>query len=216
MKTKILLIVVMVCLFFTNSYGAFGLPGIGKGSSKPAGDPDSYLAKAKATEELVNKSADLLFALVGSKEAQAKIEELQKKLAGTTKPEEQKAIMQEKRDSQMAEISRAAGDKKLEAEAKEWGDQKKKQGAAALFNMGLGALLAKDLVPEGQNIAKSLQSNPTMLGKAATILESVKTLGGIVTGTGKVITAVPPVFSAAKIDVVLPKTTAEKEKAADL
>jgi hypothetical protein len=216
MKIRMLLMVVMVCLVFTASAGAFKLPGFGKDSSKPAGDPDAYLAKAQATETLVNKSAELLFALVASKEAQAKAEEFQKKLAATSNPNEQKAIIQEKRESEMAEISKRASDENLKAEAENWDAKKKTQGAAALFNLALGALLAKDLVPEGQNLAKSMTSSPMMLTKANVIKESVITLGGIVTGTGKVLIALPPVFSAAKIDVVLPKTTAEKEKPVDL
>lgn len=212
MKIRMLLMIVIACLVFSGSLGAAGFPSFGKSSSSAAADPDAYLAKAINTEKLVNKSAELLFGLVASKEVQAKIEEIQKRLAGTTKPEEQKAIMQEKRDSQMAEIRKAAGDKQLEAAAQGWDEKKKAQGSGALFNLALGAMLAKDLVPEGQNIAKSMQSNPMMLNKATTILEAVKTLGGIVSGAGTVLTALPPVFSAAKINVVLPKTTAESEK----
>ena len=204
--------VVMVCLVFTASAGAAGFPSFGKSSSQPAGDPDAYLVKAKTTEALVNKSAELLFGLVASKEEQAKVEELQKTLAAISDPKERNAKIQEKMDSLLAGIRKAAGDKKLEAEAKDWDTKKKTQGAAALFNLALGAMLAKDLVPEGQNIAKSMQSNPMMLTKAATILESVKTLGGIVSGTGQVITVLPPVFMAAKIDAPMPKTTAEKPK----
>lgn len=207
--------VVMVCLVFCGSAGAFKLPGFGKGPSA-AGDPDAYLAKAQASEALVNKSEKLLFDLVASKEAQASYEELQKAQSTTTDPQEQKVIKQKMIESQEAEIQRAAKDKDLEAQAKNWDDKKKAQGAAALFNLALGALLAKDLIPEGQNLAKSMLSNPMMLTKANAIKESVITLGGIVTGTGKVLIALPPVFSAAKIDVVLPKTTAEKEKPVDL
>ena len=216
MNIRMLLMVVMVCLVFSGSVGAAGFPSFGKSSSSPAADPDAYLAKAINTEKLVNKSAELLFGLVASKEEQAKIEELQKKLAATSDPKEQKAIIQQKFESQAAAISKAAEDKTLEAAAKDWDAKKKAQGAAALFNLALGAMLAKDLVPEGQNIAKSMQSNPMMLTKAATILEAVKTLGGIVSGAGTVVAKLPSVFMAAKIDVVLPKTTAEKEQPVNL
>jgi hypothetical protein len=216
MKSRMLLMVAVAVFVFSGSAGAAGFPSFGNSSSQPAANPDAYLAKAKATEDLVNKSAEHLFGLVASKEEQAKHEEKRKKLAATADPKEQKTIIQEIFVSQTAAINEAANSKDLTEKAKDWDDKKKAQGAASLFNLALGALLGKDLVPEGQNMAKSLQSNPMMLTKAATILESVKTLGGIVTGAGKVVIALPPVFSAAKIDVVLPKTSTEKEKVVDL
>lgn len=210
MKFRMLLVGMMVGVALCGTAMGFGLPSMGGGSSKPAGDPDAYLKKSQTSESLVNKSADLLFLLVASKEAQAKAEELQKKIAATTDPKEQKALLQQKQDSALAEISNAAASKNLEAQAKSWDEKKKAQGKAALFNLALGSKMAAELVPEGQDLAKSIKSNPMMVTKLGSITEAVKSMGGVISGSGKVLTALPPVFKAAKIDVELPKTAMDK------
>lgn len=67
------------------------IPGIGGGGSS-AGDPDAFLAKAKASEILVNKRADQLFNLIASKEEQAKIEEQRQKINATSDEKEKDAM----------------------------------------------------------------------------------------------------------------------------
>lgn len=218
MKFRMMLLATLVGVAWCGTAGAFGLPSMasltgGLTGGGGGGDPDSFLLKAVASEEMVNKSAEMLFGMVASKEAQAKAEALKVKLSATSNADEKKAIILEKRDSEIAEINRAAHDKDLAAAAKGWDETKKKQGAAALFNLALGAKLAVDLVPEGQNLAKSMQANPMLIMKAGSILSALKSMGGIITGTGKVMIAIPPVFSAAKIDVKLPTSSADKPKA---
>jgi hypothetical protein len=55
-----------------------------------------------------------------------------------------------------------------------------------------------------------------MLLKLKSLYESVKWLGGIGTGTVKIMKALPPVFSAANIDVKLPTSSTDTPKNADL
>ena len=196
--------------------GLPGLPGIGGGSSSSASDPDAFLAKAQASEQLVNKSADLLFGLVASKEELAKIEEIKSKMNATTDPQEQKALAQQKMDSELVEISKACENKNLEVEARGWDDKKKAQGTAALFNLALGSKMAADLVPQGQGIISSLTSNPMMVMKLGSLKDAVQCIGGIASGAARVLTAIPPIFSAAKIDVELPKSSTDQPKAIDL
>jgi hypothetical protein len=210
MKTKSFLVMALMVLTGYGSAGAFGLPGLTKGGSAPAGDPDAFLAKAQVSEKLVNSSADSLFKLVASKEEQAKVEALQKKLAETTDAKEKNAVVQQIRESEAAVISKAAANKGLEEEARKWDEQKKKLATASLFNLALGAKQAADLVPQGQNLAKSLQSNPLLIAKAGALLDAVKALSGIGTGTTKVLTTLPSVFTSAKIDVKLPTSSADK------
>lgn len=130
MKFRMMLVGMMVGVALCGTAGAFGLPSLGGGSKTASGDPDGFLVKAKTSEDLVNKSADLLFALVASKEEQAKVEALRAELAKATSPEEKKAIIQKIQNSELAAISKAQDDKKLVAEAAKWDDQKKKQGTA--------------------------------------------------------------------------------------
>jgi hypothetical protein len=214
MKMRVSLAVLMMSLMTYSSAGAWGIPsipGTGGGSSA-TGDPDAFLVKARASEALVNKSAEQLFSLVTSKEEQAKAEEQKKKIDETTDAKEKNALIEEKRSSQLAAIGKAAADKGLETEAKKWDANKKKQAAASLFNLALGGKMAADLVPQGQSLASSIKSNPMMLTKVNSLIEAVKSLGGIGSGTMKVMTALPPVFSAANIDVKLPATSTEAPK----
>jgi hypothetical protein len=214
MRIKMALMGMMVTVAMCGTAAAFGLPKL-PGVAAGGGNPDEFLRKVQASEALVNKSASLLFKMVASKEAQAKVEAIQKKLAATSDPEEKKAIVKEKTDSEIAEINIAAKDKSLSATAKRWDAAKKRQGTDALFNLALGGKIAAELVPEGQNLAKSMQSNPMMLTKAGSILSAVKSLGGIATGTGKVMMAIPPVFTAANIEAKLPTSSKEKPKPMD-
>lgn len=213
MKLRILLVGAVVGVSLVGTAFGFGLPSIGGGtSSKSTADPDTFLAKSQASEQLVNNSATLLFGLVASKEALAKIEAIQQKIAATTNSDEKKSLTQEKNSSQLNEISKASANKELESDAKNWDSKKKEQAKGALFNLALGAKMASDLVPEGQNMTKSMQTNPMMVTKLGSITNALKSLGGIITGSGKVLTALPPVFSAAKIDVELPKASTDKPK----
>lgn len=75
--------------------------------------------------------------------------------------------------------------------------------------------MAADLVPQGQQMAGAIKSNPMLVAKVGSHLEAVKCLGGITVGTAKVITSVPSVFSAADMQVKLPTSSAEVATATD-
>ena len=221
MKTRTFTGVLLVSLMTYGIAGAWGIPKLSNipgagGGSASAGDPDAFLIRARAAEVLVNRSADQLFGLVASKEEQAKAEEKQKQIDATTDAKEKDALVCDLRSSELAAISTAAADKKLEADAKHWDAKKKKLAACALFNLALGGKLAADLVPQGQKLATSIASNPMMLAKANSLYESGKSLAGIGTGTVKLMTALPPVFLAAKIDAKLPTSSADTPKSVDL
>lgn len=62
-------------------------------------------------------------------------------------------------------------------------------------------------MPEGQNLVSSMKSNPMMATKVGSVLDAVNKIGGIASGGAKVVSALPPVFSAAKIDVKLPTSS---------
>ncbi|MDD2501047.1 MAG: hypothetical protein PHN92_09520 [Geobacter sp.] len=214
MKMKTVLAVLLMGVLTAGAAFGFGMPSFGGGSkSAPAGDPDAFLAKAKATEALVNKSVDQLAGLLLTKDQKAKIEAEKEAAAKLTDPKEKDAALAKVRDSEIAAFQKLKDENKLEAQAKQLDSKQKKLAGAALYNLGLGALQATDLVQEGQNMAKSMQSNPMLAMKAGSILESVKSLGGIVSGTAKVLAFLPPVFSAAKIDV--PKATSKESKPMD-
>ena len=207
MKLRTLAVVLMGFVAMCGTAGAFGLPSLGGGSKGASADPDGFLAKATKSETLVNKSADQLFALVASKEELAKVEALRAELAKATSTEEKNAIMQKIQSTEMAVLGQAKADKELVARAAALDDKKKKQGQDALYNFALGTKLAADLVPEGQNLVSSMKSNPMMATKVGSVLDAVNKIGGIATGGAKVVSALPPVFSAAKIDVKLPTSS---------
>ena len=205
MKIKTIVAVLLMGVLTAGMAFGFGMPSFGGGGkSTPAGDPDAFLAKAKATEALVNRSVDQLAGLLLTKDQKAKIEAEKEAAAKLTDPKEKDAALAKVRDSEVAALQKAKDENKLEARAKQLDGKQKKLAGAALFNLGLGALQAADLVQEGQNLSKSIQSNPMLAMKAGSILESVKSLGGIVSGTAKVLSFLPPVFSAAKIDALKP------------
>jgi len=215
LRVKLLLGVALVLSYSSAwAWGLPSLPSIGGGSG--GGDPDAFLAKAQAAEALVNKSADQLFGLVCSKEEQAKVEELQKKISTTTDSKERGELLHEKQKSELAALELAKTDQKLLDEVKKWDAQKKKLAASALFNLSLGGKMAADLVPQGQQMVSSIKSNPMLATKLSSIYEAVKSLGGIGTGTAKVLGAVPPIFKAAKIDVELASTSTAPAKSTDL
>ena len=200
--------------------GAWGIPTIpgitGASSSSSYGDPDAFLEKAKNAEALIDKSADSLYKAVASKEEQAKMEELQKKLNETTDDKEKNALRQEITESEMATIGKRAKDKQLQKEASKWDAKKKEMVSTAFYNFSLGALQAALLVPEGTNMATSISNNPVnavrLALKVTSIWEAVKTIKGILGGTANVIGAMKPLMSAAHIEVKSPSSAAEKPK----
>jgi hypothetical protein len=227
MKKSVSLAVVTMSLVACASAGAWGIPGLpsipglpGVGSLLGGGgasvDPDAFLLKARASEALVNKSAEQLFSLVASKEEQAKVEEQQRKIDETSDAKEKAALVEEKVSSQLAAIGNASANKQLEAEAKRWSSEKKKLAANSLFNLALGGKMAAELVPQGQGMVGAIKTNPLLLAKLPSMYQAVKCLGGIGVGCVKVMKAIPPVFTAAKIDVKLPTSAAETPKNADL
>jgi hypothetical protein len=114
----------------------------------------------------------------------------------------------------LATIEKQAKDKEVQAQAKKWDEKKKKHVSNAFYNFSLGALQAGLLVPEGTSIANSIASNPVnaaRLGlKLKSVTESVKSIGGILGNTTKVIGAMKPLMSAANIEIKSPATATEK------
>ena len=200
--------------------GAWGLPSIpGKSlpiSTSASADPDAFLAKAKKAEVLVDKSSDLLFKSVATKEELAKMEEMQKKLNETTDDKEKNAIRQQIRESETATIEKRAKDKELLAEASKMDEKRKKQIGDAFYNLSLGSLQTSALVPEGTSIANSIQSNPVNAARLAmkvkSVYESVKTLGNLGTNITKVLSAIKPLMSSAKIEAKAPSSAADKPR----
>lgn len=217
MSIKTACITVAAVLAFTGIAGAWGIPslpsipGLGGGSS---GDPDAFLARAQKAEALIDKSADSLFKAVASKEEQAKMEELQKKLNETTDDKEKNALRHQITESEMATIDKRANDKEVQAQAKNWDEKKKRQVSDAFYNFSLGALQAGLLVPEGTSLASSIAGNPVNAARLAfklnSVYESVKSIGGILANTGKVISAMKPLMAAANIEVKSPATATDK------
>jgi septal ring factor EnvC (AmiA/AmiB activator) len=216
MNIKTACVTFAAVLAFAGIAGAWGLPSIpslGSGTSSSA-DPDAFLVKAQRSETLIDKSADSLFKAVASKEEQAKMEELQKKLNETTDDKEKNALRHQITESEMATIEKQAKNKDIQKQAKDYDDKKKTQISNAFYNFSLGALQAALLVPEGQNIAKSIAGNPINAARLAfklnSIYDSVKSIGGILGNTTKVISAMKPLMSAANIQTKMAVTETDQ------
>lgn len=196
--------------------GAWGLPSALSSATSSYADPDEFLARARRAEALIDRSADSLFKAVASKEEQARMEELQKKLNETTDDKEKNALRQQITESEMATIEKRAKDKEVQEEAKKWDEKKKKYVANAFYNFSLGSLQAALLVPEGANIVNAIRSNPVNAARLAfkitAVLDAVKSVNGILVNTAKVISAMKPLMSAANIEVKSPSTAAESPK----
>jgi hypothetical protein len=216
MNIKTVFTVVSVVLAFAGVAGAWGLPQVRSlvPASSASADPDVFLAKARLSEALIDKSSDSLFKAVASKEEQAKMEEMQKKLNETTDDKEKNALRHQITESEMATIEKQAKDKEVQKQAKKWDENKKKMVANSFFNFSLGALQAAQLVPEGKSIASSISGDPVkavrLAGKLNAVYESVKSIGGILGNTAKVIGAMKPLMSAANIQVKSPASVTEK------
>ncbi len=175
-------------------------------SSAPSGaDPDTFLAKAKVAEGLIDKSSDSLFKAVASKEEEAKMEEMKQKLNETTDDKEKNALRQQITESEIATIEKRGKDRELQEQAKQWDENKKQHVGNAFYNFSLGSLQAATLVPEGTNIANSISNNPVnavrLVFKLNSVYEALKTLTGIISNTAKVMGAMKPLMSAANIEV---------------
>ncbi|HIJ82294.1 MAG TPA: hypothetical protein HPP76_11370, partial [Desulfuromonadales bacterium] len=157
-----------------------------------------------------------IYKAVASKEEQAKMEELQKKLNETTDDKEKNALRHQITESEMATIEKRAKDQETQEQAKNWDDKKKKYVADAFYNLSLGSLQAALLVPEGTAMASAISNNPAnairLAVKVTSVLEAVKSLGGVISNTAKVTAALKPLMSAAKIDAKAPASAADKPK----
>jgi hypothetical protein len=167
-------------------------------------DPDAFLAKAKASEHLIDKSSDSLFKAVASKEEEAKMEEMKQKLHETTDDKEKNTLRQQITESEIATIEKRAKDKELQEQAQHWDEKKKRHVGNSFYNFTLGSLQAATLVPEGTRIANSISNNPVnaviLAFKLNSVYEALKSLTGIISNTGKVIGAMKPLMSAANIE----------------
>jgi hypothetical protein len=214
MTVKTLCATVIAVLAFSGIAGAWGLSNALSAATYSSADPDAFLAKAKKSEALIDKSSDSLFKAVASKEEQVKMEELQKKLNETTDDKEKNALRHKITESEMAVIEKQAKDKEIQAQAKNWDDKKKEQVSNAFYNFSLGALQAGLLVPEGNSIASSIASNPVNAARLAlklnSVYASVKSIGGILGNTTKVLSAMKPLMSEANITVRSAATATEK------
>ena len=216
MKVRILLVILALCLATAGIAGAWGFPSLPVSFSSSGGDPDAFLAKARNAEALTDRSADSLYKALASKEEQEKMDELRKKLNETTDDKEKDALRHQITESEMATIEKRALDKETEAEAKKWDEQKKKHVADAFYNLSLGSLQAALLVPEGASMASSISGNPISAVRFAlklgSVLESVKSLGGIISNTAKITSAIKPLMSAANIEAKTPSSAADSPK----
>ncbi|MDD3260088.1 MAG: hypothetical protein PHN97_11650 [Smithellaceae bacterium] len=208
---RVFLIGLLVSLISVGTAGA-GLLDMVTGGGGNAGDLDTFLARAKLSEELINNSTKAMFNAIASDKEKAQLEEKQKKLNETSDPKEKNAIQRELTESQLAVLEKEAGNKELQKEAATWDDKKKGHVADAFFNYALGALQAGLIVKDG----KALVTNPMNAAKAATKLgevkDSISSLGGIATGSVTMISSLKTFMSAADISVKLPTSATEKPK----
>lgn len=219
MSIKTAFVILATVLAVTGTAGAWGIPSLASLPSLPSGsassgDPDAFLVRAKASETLIGNSSHLLFKAVASKEEQAKQEKMLAKMNEATDPKEKNAQMQLINESESATILKQAADKGLQEEAKNWDAKKKAQITNALYNFSLGALQAGLLVPEGKGLASSIASNPVNAARLAfklnSVYDSLKSVGGILVNSTKVVGALKPLMLAANIEVKLPTTATEK------
>lgn len=208
---QIFIVVLFISFILVGTAGAFGLGDV-VGKSSGGGDIDSFLVRAKTAEALVNASTKSLYEATASKEDQAKVEEMQKKMNEITDPQEKNKLQKELTETENAIVEKNAKDAELQKQAAVWDAQKKQHVSNAFFNYALGALQAGACVKDG----KSIVSNPANAMKAATKLGEVKdslaSLGGFATGSVNTISALKTFMSAANISVTLPTSTTEKAK----
>jgi hypothetical protein len=215
---------IVICLLTSVHAGAWGIPSIPGRAALPvstsaSADPDAFLVKAKNAERLVDRSSDHLFNAVASKEEQEKMEAMKKKLNETTDDKEKNALRQQITESEMATIEKRSKDKELLDKAEQMDSKKKQQIANGFYNLSLGSLQTAALVPEGTSIANSITNNPAnavRLGlKAKSVYDSVKTLGGLGSNITKVLSAIRPLMSAAKIETKAPSSASDTPKEID-
>jgi hypothetical protein len=222
MKLRLTLFSVLgISLLTAAMAGAWGIPSLPGTSSLPistsaSADPDAFLAKAKNAESLVDKSSDLLFKAVASKAEQEKMEVMKKKLNETEDDKEKNALRQQITESEMATIEKSSKDKELLQKANQMDSKKKQQIGDAFYNLSLGSLQTAALVPEGTSIANSITNNPVnavkLAVKAKSVYDSVKTLGGLGSNITKVLGAIKPLMSAAKIETKAPGSASAKPR----
>jgi hypothetical protein len=215
---QIFIVVLFISFILVGTASAFGLGDVmGKSSSASGGgDIDQFNENAKKSESLVNKSTQSLYDAIASKEDQAKVEEMIKKMNETADPKEKNKLQREVTAAQNAIVEKNAKDAQLTKEAATWDVKKKTHVSDALFNYALGAQQAGILVPKGKSIVSSVKSNPLNAAKMATkldvALDSVTALGGIANGSVNTISALKTFMSAANISVKLPTSTTDKPK----
>lgn len=188
------------------------LTQVAGGGSSGGGDLDTFLVRAKTSEELINNSTKAMFNAIASDQQKAQDEATEKKLNETSDPKEKDAIQREITESRLAVLGKESNNKDLQKKAGTWDAKKKEYVANAFFNYALGALQAGLIVKDG----KALVTNPVNAVKAATKLGEVKdaisSLGGIATGSVTMISSLKTFMSAAKISASVPKSITEKAK----
>lgn len=202
------LVIAVAAAAATPAFAQFGglgslLGGMGGGGG--GGDIDgqvkAFLDKSIKIEVTLNKSLLAITAAYSKDEERAKKQALFADLGKQTDPKEAGAKFQEAYTSNEAEAKKLAQSSDLADQTAKLSADKQQQVAKGVVNFLLGALQAKDVVPMGQGIMKSVSSNPMGITKIAPVADAVPRLAGAISLAASTIPQFVNVLRGAKVSV---------------
>lgn len=191
--------------------GLLGKGSANKGASTNVGaEVEKFTAAATDASALTSKSLVQMIAAVSSTEKSTALAAALKAAEEITNPQEREAAKGKISTDAATDIQKIATSKEGQEKVAALDTESKTKLSKSFFNYALGVLRAKDVIPQGQNVIKSVSANPMEIGKVASVKDALPHLQSIVTNSGSLMTSIPALFKQANIAVTMPSAANAK------
>ena len=195
------------------------MPGVGSalgggGNSVSAADVDSFVSQGQISSKLVSDSKLLIAMAIATKEDKDKLTNSQKQIKEGLANKDTTITDKERKLSESADaiFNASTNDTAAAARLQNLSAEQKTSVINAFYNLMLGIKQQSLQVVTGQNILKSIPSNPSLLSRASEIKTSVVDMGSNIKSQGEFMTKIPSLFKSAGIQPVLPTDASNKPK----
>lgn len=197
----------------TVAHAQFGglMGGNKSGASANVGaEVEKFMVAATDSNTLTSNSLAQMLAAISSTQEATKLTAQAKDAASVADPKEKNAKLGAVATDLATELQKAMADKANQEKVSKLDADAKKKLAKSFFNYALGVLRAKDVIPQGQNVIKSVSANPMEVGKVAAVKDVLPQLQNVVSNSGNLLSSIPTFFKQANISAEMPKAANAK------
>lgn len=184
--------------------------GGGKSSGNVGADVEKFMSAATDSRNLTSKALEQLVGAIGLASASTELSEKAKAAGEIKDPKERGAALDKVEADRLVELKKALASKEAQDKVSAMDTEKKKKIAKSFFNYALGVLRAKDVIPQGQNVVKSVASSPMDIGKVAPVKDALPQLEKTVSNSVDLMNGVPTFFKQTGVSFTMPADASAK------